>query len=84
MADNVDTISRVTGMPRQELLSLWDEVQRNHTRLRTCQRHDFGPLTPGAKPSTRYECRNCGGWADSTAIYWYQIGLEHGLITYNP
>jgi hypothetical protein len=77
MADSVDTLSSVTGLRREALLGIWDAVKANHAKLDACPGHDFGPLQPG-NLSARYECRNCRGWADGSAVSWYQKGLAHG------
>lgn len=51
------------------------EVKANHARLAACPRHDFGAPQAFQK---RITCKNCGGWADSLAVVWYQRGLAHG------
>lgn len=77
MADSVDKLSAATGISRESMLSLWDEVKANHQRLESCKRHDF-PTTETGRLGLRYTCRVCGGWADGHSIVWYLRGVAHG------
>lgn len=77
MTDSVDRLAGFSGQSREALLGIWDAIKANHAKLDACTGHDFGPLKPGATLHTRYECRNCGGWAGGTAVTWYNRGVEH-------
>lgn len=77
MADSLDTLSAATGIGRASILELWEEVKANHARLDACPRHDFPDPEPGSL-GKRYECRNCRGWTDASAVRWYRDGLKHG------
>ena len=77
MADSLDALTAATGISRESVLSLWEEVKANHGRLNSCARHDFPDPIPG-ELSARYECRNCRGWVDGSAVHWYRLGLQHG------
>lgn len=78
MTDGVDKLSAASGLQRDTLLRIWDEVKANDAKLRGCSRHDFGDLGPPPRLGKRYECRNCGGWASADAVRWYNEGLRHG------
>jgi hypothetical protein len=77
MADSLDKLTAATGLRRDSLLGIWEEVKANHARLDACPRHDFPEPEPMAL-STRYECRNCRGWTDGSSVRWYRLGLQHG------
>lgn len=51
------------------------QVEANHARLESCERHDFGEFAFGQE---RYTCSRCGGWVTFEAFRWYTLGLEHG------
>lgn len=79
MMDSVDTISEATGIPRQDMLDIWERVKKNSAALEGCfGRHDFQVIDPTKKFGARYKCSKCHGEVDSTAHHWYAIGLVHG------
>jgi hypothetical protein len=78
VADSVDTIASATGIPRADLLATWERVKANHARLDACRRHDFARIDPHTPMVGKYRCRECGGEADGSSVFWYQKGLEHG------
>ena len=77
--DSVDTISEATGIPRQDMLDIWERVKKNSAALEGCVgRHEFRAIDPTKKLSRRYRCSKCHGEVDSIAHHWYTIGLTHG------
>lgn len=78
MADSVDTIADASGVPRSELLSIWDRVRANQARLEACHRHDFVALQPEKPMGGKFQCSACGGDVDHHAVWWYRKGLAHG------
>ena len=69
----------VRGIPRPELLRIWDEVQATQKRLDSCVGpHDFHPLQerPG-QPPRHHLCARCQGRLDVIHAHWYAKGLEH-------
>ena len=77
--DSVDTISKATGIPRQDMLDIWERVKKNSAALEGCLgRHEFRAVDPTKKFGGRYRCSKCHGEVDSTAHHWYTIGLTHG------
>lgn len=55
--------------------SILSQVMENRTVLEGCSGHDF---VKEEETSHRYRCRACGGTADATAVFWYNIGVAHG------
>jgi hypothetical protein len=77
--DSVDTISKATGIPRQDMLDIWESVKKNSAALEGCLgRHDFQTIDPTKKFGARYKCSKCQGEIDATGYHWYTIGLAHG------
>lgn len=76
--DGLAAVSAAAGITRTEALGLWEEVKANSATLAKCSRHDFPEPQPMQR---RITCRACGGWADTSAVIWYQRGLAHGAIT---
>jgi hypothetical protein len=54
--------------------TLWEEVQANLARLRSCGRHRFPPLT-GEFPK-KYRCEFCGGEAGVDYVTAYAAGFK--------
>ena len=78
MTDSLDTISNLTGIPRNEMLSIWEMVKANQAKLNACPRHDLHAVELG-KVGTKYECRCCGGQSDASSVHWYEKGLSHAI-----
>lgn len=80
MADEkpIDTLSRVSGIPKPEMLAIWEQVKANHAKLEACVGpHDFISLID--KPRY-YICTKCGGELESINVQWYRDGLDHGRM----
>lgn len=77
--DGADALSRVSGVPRDEVFALWEQVKANHKRLDECQGpHVFVSLTPEKQIGQRFRCDRCQGEADGVHVHWYRLGLAHG------
>lgn len=80
--DGAAMLSRLSGLPKAELLSLWDEVKANRARLESCSGHRFDKqLDPdGSRLRVRWECSVCRGTVDGQARAWYELGKAHGAV----
>jgi hypothetical protein len=75
--DGATELSRVTGMPRAEILSLWEEVKVNMAKLNACPRHRFTPVP--VKLGDKFTCTVCGGVTGPTDLGNYIKGYRaHG------
>lgn len=71
--DGAAVLGELSGLGRETMASIWEEVKSNHAKLNACQWHEFEPVLPLAtKP--RYRCKNCGGEIDSSAFHWHEQG----------
>lgn len=77
MADGVDKISEMSGLPRDALLALWESVKANQAKLDACPGHDFGEVIP-VRMGAYYRCRHCDGKVDGHAVHWFNLGVAHG------
>lgn len=70
----------IRGLPRAELLRIWEDVQANHKRLEACAGpHDFQPvIDPKLKLPRDYTCALCNGRISATDHFWYARGIAHG------
>ena len=77
MPDGVEILSKVSGLSKDDILSIWDEVRENAKKLEGCPGpHDFQPDT--SKRLNRDEvCSKCGGKISKVNANWYREGLEH-------
>lgn len=59
MVDGAAALSQVSGIPRDEVLSIWESVKANRAKLWACPRHRFpgGNVNIGQKQT----CLACGG-----------------------
>ena len=77
MTDGAKMLSDMSGIPREEIMSLWDQVKENHRKLRECKRHRFsgGKVSLGQKVI----CLECGGEMGLVSVGDYIRGYEaHG------
>lgn len=74
MADSVDTISKFSGLPREDLLAIWNDVKGNHARLNSCAYHEFELLEGGQLLKRKYRCKHCAGVVDGFAYHWHEEG----------
>lgn len=75
-----DTLSRVSGIPRDEMNETWVTVKRNHQRLAECGHHIFKDITPDKPLGKKYRCSRCQGEVDSQAYYWFTKGQEQARM----
>jgi hypothetical protein len=72
----MSTLHGALGIPREELLAIWDQVKANQARLDGCPGpHDFRSIPGNAR---RQRCATCGGELDLCNVLHYQEGLKHG------
>lgn len=69
-------LSKMSGIPEEDIGDVMEAVQENLDKLKTCSRHDFGEHVP---MKNSYTCSRCGGWVDAEARYWYRKGLKHAV-----
>jgi hypothetical protein len=77
MSDSLDTLTALTGLPRDELLSLAGSVKLNQARLNGCAYHEFAPVESSANylgHPRHYRCQHCGGEVDWHAFHWHTQG----------
>ena len=72
-------LSAVTGIQREELQRIWDEVKQNSDKLRNCGDHSFVMTGEVKTIGQKYRCVNCDGTIDSIARSWYEDGRRHAL-----
>lgn len=72
--DGAEALSKVSGIPRTEVLSIWEQVKANSAKLRACPRHRF----PGGdvKIGQKLTCLACGGEMGIPSIADYVRGYE--------
>ena len=69
--------SAATGLGKNEIRKIWEDVKANHARLDGCERHEFVDIHEIGKGSAKYLCIRCGGTIDAIAHAWYQRGIQH-------
>ena len=80
MPDGVEILSKISGLPKKEINSIWEDVKVNTKKLEECSGpHDFQPDT-FKKPVRDQICSKCGGKIQASNALWYKKGLEHGKI----
>lgn len=76
--DGAGVLGDLTGLGRNDIKCIWEQVQTNHARLRECQYHDFEPIPQKLgeiyERKQRYCCKHCGGEIDAHAYYWHEQG----------
>lgn len=72
--DGAEDISRMTGLSRDKVISLWEEVKENVRRLDGCERHKFD--APLVKIGEKLTCQNCGGVLSLSDISQYVRGFR--------
>ncbi len=72
--DGLGVMSEVTGLPRDEILSIWEEVKANQAKLDSCPWHEFERLITAPPGKEAYGCRHCRGKVDASAYRWHQLG----------
>lgn len=71
--DGTEVLSRVSGLSKDAVRGIWEDVKANSARLRACARHRFdGDFQIGK----RKVCLVCGGGMSLTDIGNYIRGYE--------
>lgn len=73
--DNLRVLSDLTGVDKEKISSIWEQVKANQARLDTCNLHDFEQIE--SRFGSKWRCKKCQGEADASAVLWYQKGLNH-------
>jgi len=77
MMDGIETLSKVSGLGKNEVGKIWEEVKANQKCLRECEGpHDFEKEGEGLR--AEYRCRKCKGKVRVHEYGWYMEGLKHG------
>jgi hypothetical protein len=72
--DGAAEFSRMTGVPRAEILSMWDQVKINIAKLDACPRHRFEPVP--VRMGDKVRCDNCGGQISLVDLSHYVKGYR--------
>lgn len=79
--DGIGVMSEVTGLPRDEIRALAEQVKANHQKLAGCPWHEFERIQRPddgavlqARLGDRYRCIHCDGEVDASAYHWHQQG----------
>lgn len=63
--DGIGVMSELTGLTRDDVASIWDEVKVNHAKLAVCAEHKFSLTSKGRTfIDDRHTCDKCGGWVN--------------------
>lgn len=78
MADEFDgtaALAEATGLPKSEILELWNEVRANRKKLNACPKHRFGSFV-GTALRMKATCDNCGGTVPLSEAMIYADGYK--------
>ena len=75
--NGVDALSRMSGLSKDRVHEIWNDVKVNIEKLKGCDGHRFGEIGGDGRPSERCICKNCGGTMTVMAIITYGRGYEH-------
>lgn len=75
----VDVMADITGLPREEVASIADQVKANQAKLKGCKWHDFELMDSAPKYRTEYKCKHCLGTIDVSAYRWHEVGRKSAL-----
>lgn len=80
-----EKLRAIFGASAPELQRLWDQVQDNQRRIRTCKRpHDFRemPLRDARRPLDKeYMCVSCHGTIRAEQYLYYAMGFADGKLS---
>lgn len=77
MSDALDKLSTATDLTRDDVKSIWADVQANGRALNACTGHSFEPVLPLQTIRQKYRCTVCSGTIDAIAHSWYEKGRAH-------
>lgn len=77
--DALKVLENVSGLKKEEVAKIWEEVKENSERLRGCEGpHEFEKKNDGLYARADYRCKKCGGRVNGPQYHWYEEGLKHG------
>jgi predicted SprT family Zn-dependent metalloprotease len=60
--NGIGLMSEMTGLTKDDVQAIWDEVVSNEKKLRACKEHDFSIKSTGRTIlDERYGCSRCKG-----------------------
>ena len=59
--DGAELLSRLSGISRDEVLALWQQVKDNKAKLKSCARHRVDVDPASVNIGMRLRCVSCGG-----------------------
>lgn len=76
--NGVGALSEISGLSKDEVVSIFDQVQANNRKLEACVYHEFeqSQKTSMLRSIThqKYVCKNCGGEVSHQQWRWHEIG----------
>lgn len=76
-----DTLSKISGLPTDDVAQIVDKVLANNRQLESCPRHRFVRVEGEPNPfRQKYRCEVCGGSIGSQQHHWWLRGLSDGRI----
>ena len=72
--DGAEALSKISGLGRDEIRGIWEQVKANSAKLRSCNRHRFEASQ--VKLGQKMICLNCGGTISLTDVGYYIRGYE--------
>ncbi len=82
--DGPGVMSEITGLGRDEVLAIAEQVKANNAKLNACPWHEFEEEQTTEAHKQRYRCRHCGGTVDAVAYRWHERGRRPGKVNPNP
>ncbi|RRJ97850.1 hypothetical protein Ga0100231_005165 [Opitutaceae bacterium TAV4] len=79
MSTGIDTLSRISGISREEVRAIAKRVMANSAKLNACPRHDFERIEGEPNPfRQKYRCKVCGGEIRGEDFHWWSRGWKDG------
>jgi hypothetical protein len=76
----VEAISSATGLSKEVMDDVWEQVKKNQALLKACGGHDFSIVhEQRGLLRTKWRCSKCGGVVDLHSKHWYELGLAHAV-----
>ncbi len=76
--NSLDTLSKATGMSKDGIRTIFEEVKADLEVLKACPEHDFQPQDEDNRLSD-CTCTRCGGTVRRPDAMWYKRGFDHGV-----
>lgn len=72
-----DVLSKVSGIPENEVMGIYETVKANQLKLSECKLHDFSiDVVPHTNINKSWKCTKCGGKVNASAKLWYETGMQ--------